>query len=164
VEKFLLRITVNDEYHELYIKPKKLLVEVLRDELGLTGTKRGCNTGACHACTIFLNGKTVKSCSVLAMQADGAEVRTVEGLAEGAELSPIQRSFLDHGAYQCGFCTSGMLLSATALLAENPTPTVEEIKEGLHGNLCRCTGYNSIIRAVKAVAEGKYKGGGNGEI
>ncbi|MGD8539311.1 MAG: (2Fe-2S)-binding protein [Candidatus Aminicenantes bacterium] len=159
MEKLLLRITVNDEYHELYIKPKKLLVEILRDELGLTGTKRGCNTGACHACTVFLNGKTVKSCSVLAIQADGAEVRTVEGLADGAELSPIQRSFLDHGAYQCGFCTSGMLLSATALLAANPAPTVAEIKEALHGNLCRCTGYNSIIRAVKAVAEGKYEGG-----
>ncbi len=159
MEKLLLRITVNDEYHELYIKPKKLLVEILRDELGLTGTKRGCNTGACHACTVFLNGKTVKSCSVLAIQADGAEVRTVEGLADGAELSPIQRSFLDHGAYQCGFCTSGMLLSATALLADNPAPTVAEIKEALHGNLCRCTGYNSIIRAVKAVAEGKYEGG-----
>lgn len=157
MEKRLLRITVNDDLHELYIEPKRLLVEVLRDEMGLTGTKRGCNTGACHACTVILNGKTVKSCSVLAIQADGAEVRTVEGLAEGAVLTPLQRSFLDHGAYQCGFCTSGMLLSATALLAENPSPTAEQIKEGVHGNLCRCTGYNSIIRAVKAVAEGKYE-------
>jgi aerobic-type carbon monoxide dehydrogenase small subunit (CoxS/CutS family) len=160
MEKRLLRITVNDEYHELYIKPKRLLVEILRDELGLTGTKRGCNTGACHACTVILNGKTVKSCSVLAMQADGAKVRTVEGLADGAELTPIQKSFLDHGAYQCGFCTAGMLLSATALLADNPNPTLEQIKEGLHGNLCRCTGYNSILRAVKAVADGKYEEGG----
>jgi aerobic-type carbon monoxide dehydrogenase small subunit (CoxS/CutS family) len=160
MEKRLLRITVNDEYHELYIKPKRLLVEILRDELCLTGTKRGCNTGACHACTVILNGKTVKSCSVLAMQADGAKVRTVEGLADGAELTPIQKSFLDHGAYQCGFCTAGMLLSATALLADNPNPTLEQIKEGLHGNLCRCTGYNSILRAVKAVADGKYEEGG----
>ena len=160
MEKQLLQITVNSDFHELYIKPKKLLVEVLRDDLGLMGTKRGCNTGACHACTVILNGKTVKSCSVLAVQADGAELRTVEGLADGAELMPIQKSFLDHGAYQCGFCTSGMLLSATALLAENPNPTGEEIKEGIHGNLCRCTGYNSIIRAVKAVAEGKYEEGG----
>lgn len=160
MENYLLRITVNSEYHELHIKPKKLLVEVLRDELGLTGTKRGCNTGACHACTVFLNGKTVKSCSVLAVQADGAEVRTVEGLADGAELTPLQKSFLDQGAYQCGFCTSGMLLSATALLEENPKPTVEQIKEGIHGNLCRCTGYNSIIRAIHAVAEGKYAEGG----
>ncbi|HUU51945.1 MAG TPA: (2Fe-2S)-binding protein [Candidatus Heimdallarchaeota archaeon] len=160
MEKQMLRITVNSDFHELYIKPKMLLVEVLRDELGLMGTKRGCNTGACHACTVILNGKTVKSCSILAIQADGAEVRTVEDLADGAELTPVQRSFLDHGAYQCGFCTSGMLLSATTLLTENPNPTVEQIKEGIHGNLCRCTGYNSIIRAVKAVAEGKYKEGG----
>ncbi len=157
MEKKLLRITVNNEYHELYIKPKRLLVEVLRNELALTGTKRGCNTGACCACTILLNGVVVKSCSILAMQADGAKVTTVEGLSDGAELSPLQRSFLDHGAYQCGFCTPGMLMSATALLDENPNPTKEEIKEGIHGNICRCTGYNSIIRAITAVAEGKYK-------
>jgi aerobic-type carbon monoxide dehydrogenase small subunit (CoxS/CutS family) len=159
MEKQLLRISVNNEHHELYIKPKKLLVEVLRDELGLTGTKRGCNTGACCACTVLLNGKTVKSCSVLAIQADGCEIKTVEGLAIGAELTPLQRSFLDHGAYQCGFCTSGMLLSATALLSENPKPTLAQIKEGLHGNLCRCTGYNSILRAVRAVVEGNYEEG-----
>ena len=158
MKKILLHLTVNHEYHELYIKPKRLLVEVLRDKLGLTGTKRGCNTGACCACTVLLNGAPVKSCSVLAMQADGAEVTTVEGLAEGVELSPLQRSFLDHGAYQCGFCTSGMLMSATALLEEKPKPTKQEIKESIHGNICRCTGYNSIIRAVTAVAEGKYKG------
>jgi len=157
MEKELLRININNEYHEIYINPKKLLVEVLRDELGLTGTKRGCNTGSCHACTVLINGLSVKSCSVLAMQADGAEVTTVEGLAEGAKLTPLQRSFLDHGAYQCGFCTSGMLLATTALLEENPKPTVEEIKEGIHGNICRCTGYNSIIRAIKAVAEGSYE-------
>jgi aerobic-type carbon monoxide dehydrogenase small subunit (CoxS/CutS family) len=157
MEKKLLRLTVNDEYHELYIKPKKLLVEVLRDEVGLTGTKRGCNTGACCVCTVLLNGSVVKSCSVLAMQAEGADVTTVEGLADEAKLSPLQLSFLDHGAYQCGFCTSGMLISATALLEENPSPTIENIKESIQGNICRCTGYNSIIRAIKAVAEGKYK-------
>jgi aerobic-type carbon monoxide dehydrogenase small subunit (CoxS/CutS family) len=159
MEKQLLRITVNGEYHELYIKPKKLLVEVIRDELGLTGTKRACTTESCGACTVLLNGMAVKSCSILAMQADGAEVTTVEGLAEGANLSPIQKSFLDEGAYQCGFCTSGMLISATALLKENPNPTKEEIKEAIQGNICRCTGYNSIIRAVLGVAEGKYKEG-----
>ena len=159
MENILLHLTVNHEYYELYIKPKRLLVEVLRDMLGLTGTKRGCNTGACCACTVLLNGAPVKSCSVLAIQADGAEVTTVEGLAEGAKLSPLQRSFLDHGAYQCGFCTSGMLMSATALLKEKPKPTKQEIKESIHGNICRCTGYNSIIRAVTAVAEGKYKEG-----
>lgn len=157
MKKQLLRITVNGEDYELYVKPKRLLVEILRDELDLTGTKRGCNTGACGTCTVLLNGAAVKSCSVLAMQADGAEVTTVEGLADGAKLSPLQRSFLDHGAYQCGFCTSGMLMSATAYLNENPSPSKEEIKESIHGNICRCTGYNSIIRAVTAVAEGKYK-------
>ena len=157
MEKQSLHITVNGEYSEIYIKPKRLLVEVLRDELGITGTKRGCNTGACGACTVLLDGLLVKSCSVLAMQADGAEVTTVEGLADGAKLTPIQRAFLDHGAYQCGFCTPGMLMSATGLLNENPKPTKEEIKEGIHGNICRCTGYNSIIRAITAVAAGKYK-------
>jgi aerobic-type carbon monoxide dehydrogenase small subunit (CoxS/CutS family) len=157
MEKQLLRLTVNGEYHEVYIKPKRLLVEVLRDELGLTGTKRGCNTGACGACTVLLNGVPVKSCSVLAVQADRCELTTVEGLADGAKLHPIQKAFLDHGSYQCGFCTPGMLISAKALLDENPKPTKEEIKEGIHGNLCRCTGYNSIIRAIEAVAEGKYR-------
>jgi len=157
MEKQLLHITVNGEYYEVYIKPKRLLVEVLRDELGLTGTKRGCNTAACGACTIILNDMVVKSCSILAMQADGTEIITVEGLADGEKLSPLQRAFLDHGSYQCGFCTSGMLASATVLLKENPKPTKEEIKEGIHGNICRCTGYNSIIRAISAVAEGKYK-------
>lgn len=157
MEKKLLHLTVNNEHHELYIRPKRLLVEVLRNELGLTGTKRGCNTGACCACTILINGAAVKSCSILAMQADGTEVTTVEGLAEGDEITPLQRSFLDHGAYQCGFCTSGMLMSATALLNENPNPKREQIKDAIHGNICRCTGYNSIIRAVQAVAEGKYR-------
>lgn len=157
MEKHLLHLTVNGERYELYIKPKKLLVEIIRDELGLTGTKRACTTASCGACTVLLNGMAIKSCSILAMQADGAEVTTVEGLAEGAKLSPIQRSFLDQGAYQCGFCTSGMLISATALLKENPNPTKEEIKEAIHGNICRCTGYNSIIRAIQGVAEGKYR-------
>ena len=151
-----LRCKVNGESYDLHIKPTKLLVEVLRDELNLMGTKRGCNTGACGACTVLLNGVAVKSCSVLAMQAEGSDVITVEGLAQGASLTPLQRSFLDHGAYQCGFCTSGMLMSTSALLKDNSTPTKEEIKEGIHGNICRCTGYNSIIRAVTAVAEGKY--------
>jgi len=155
MKKKLLHLTVNEEYYELYISPKKLLVEILRDELGLTGTKRACNTGACGACTVLLDRAAVKSCSILAMQADGAKVTTVEGLADGAELTPLQQSFLDHGAFQCGFCTSGMLMSATAFLREDPAP--KNIKEGIQGNICRCTGYNSILRAIKAVAEGKYK-------
>lgn len=157
MEKQLLHINVNDEYHEIYIQPKRLLVEVLRDKLGLTGTKRGCNTGSCSACTVLINGEPVKSCSVLALQADNAKVTTVEGLAHSGELSPLQRSFLDHGAYQCGFCTAGMLISTTALLEEKPKPSKEQIKEAIHGNICRCTGYNSIIRAVKAVSDGKYE-------
>ena len=152
-----LRLTVNGQPYELYIKPKTLLVEVLRDHFGLTGTKRGCNESACGACTVILNGMAVKSCSVLALQADGGEVLTVEGLAQGTELHPLQKAFLDYGAFQCGFCTAGMLMSTKALLDENPKPTKEQIKEGIDGNICRCTGYNSIIRAVTAVVKGEYK-------
>jgi len=152
-----LKLKVNGQPYELYIKPKTLLVQVLRDHIGLTGTKRGCNDSSCGACTIMLNGMSVKSCSILALQANGCEVVTVEGLAKENKLSPLQRAFLDHGSYQCGFCTPGMLMSSTALLAENPTPTKEEIKEGIDGNICRCTGYNSIIRAVTAVVKGEYK-------
>ena len=155
MKKLLLQLTVNGEFHELYINQKKLLVEILRGELGLMGTKRGCNTGACGACTVLLDGAAVKSCSVLAIQADGAEITTIEGLADGANLTPIQRSFLDHGAFQCGFCTSGMLMSAIAFLNENPKK--EDVKESIHGNICRCTGYNSIIRAIIAVMDGKYE-------
>jgi carbon-monoxide dehydrogenase small subunit len=154
-----LKFTVNDQPYELYVKPKTLLVEVLRDQLGLTGTKRGCNSSSCGACTIMLNGMAVKSCSILALQANGADVRTIEGLAKGTELHPLQKAFLDHGAFQCGFCTSGMLMASTALLEENPKPTKEQIKEGIDGNICRCTGYNSIIRAVTAVVKGEYKEG-----
>ena len=157
MDRQLLRITVNDEPHELYINPKTLLAELLRDHLGLTGTKRACSTSACGACTVILNGAAVKSCSLLAMQADGAHVLTVEGLADRAKLHVLQKSFLDHGAYQCGFCTSGMLMSAKALLDENSQPTNEEIRKGIHGNLCRCTGYNSIVRAISAVADGRYR-------
>ncbi len=152
-----LRLVVNGQPYELYVKPKTLLVEVLRDHLGLTGTKRGCNSASCGACTVMLNGMAVKSCSILALQADGGEVLTVEGLASGGELHPLQEAFLDHGALQCGFCTAGMLMSAKAMLDENPEPTKKQIKEGIHGNICRCTGYNSIIRAVTAVVNGEYK-------
>jgi aerobic-type carbon monoxide dehydrogenase small subunit (CoxS/CutS family) len=155
MKKKLLYLTVNQEYHELHIDPKRLLVEILRDELGLTGTKRGCSTGSCGACTVLLDGEAVKSCSVLAIQANRAKITTVEGLAAGEELTPLQKSFLDHGAFQCGFCTSGMLMSATAFLQENPTS--KNLKEGIQGNICRCTGYNSILRAIKAVADGKYE-------
>jgi aerobic-type carbon monoxide dehydrogenase small subunit (CoxS/CutS family) len=156
MEKQLLRITVNSQPYEVYIKPKTLLVEVLRNDLGLTGAKRGCESASCGVCTVLLNGMAVKSCTILALQAEGAEVLTVEGLEDGARLHPIQKAFLDYGAFQCGFCTPGMLMSAKAFLDEKKNPTVEEIKKGIHGNLCRCTGYSSIVRALQAVAQGKY--------
>ncbi len=152
-----LRLVVNGQPYELYVKSGTLLVEVLRDHLGLTGTKRGCSSSSCGACTVILNGMAVKSCSILALQADGGEVLTIEGLASGGELHPLQEAFLDHGAFQCGFCTAGMLMSAKALLDENPEPDKDQIKEGIHGNICRCTGYNSIVRAVTAVVSGEYK-------
>jgi len=152
-----LKLKVNGQPYDVFVKPKTLLVEVLRNLVGLTGTKRGCSSSSCGACTVMLNGMAVKSCSVLALQANGAEVVTVEGLATGNKLSPLQKAFLDHGSYQCGFCTPGMLMSSTALLAENPKPTKLEIKEGIDGNICRCTGYNSIVRAVTAVVKGEYK-------
>jgi aerobic-type carbon monoxide dehydrogenase small subunit (CoxS/CutS family) len=155
--KHELKLTVNGQPYELYIKPKTLLVEALRNHLGLTGTKRGCNDSSCGACTVILNGMAVKSCSILALQADGGEITTVEGLAQGNKLSPLQNAFLDYGSFQCGFCTPGMLMASTALLRENPKPTKEQIKEGIDGNICRCTGYNSIIRAVTAVVKGEYK-------
>ena len=151
-----LKLTVNGQPYELYVNPKTLLVEVLRDHLGLTGTKRGCESASCGACTVNLNGMAVKSCSILALQADGAEVLTVEGLAEGTALHPLQKAFLDYGAFQCGFCTAGMLMSANGLFTEKPSPTTDEIKEAIDGNICRCTGYNSIIRAMTAVAKGAY--------
>jgi aerobic-type carbon monoxide dehydrogenase small subunit (CoxS/CutS family) len=152
-----LRLTVNGQPYELYVKPKTLLVEALRKHLGLTGTKRGCESSSCGACTVILNGMAVKSCSILALQANGAEVVTVEGLADGEKLHPLQRAFLDYGAFQCGFCTAGMLASAKVLLDENPKPTEQQIRECIDGNICRCTGYNSIIRAITAVVNGEYK-------
>jgi len=152
-----LRLTVNGQPYQIYVKPKTLLVEVLRKHLGLTGTKRSCDSGSCGACTVVLNGMAVKSCSILALQADGAEVITIEGLANGDKLHPLQRAFLDYGAYQCGFCTAGMLASAKAFLDENPNPTEQQIRECIDGNICRCTGYNSIIRAITAVVNGDYK-------
>ena len=157
MEKRKLRLTVNKQEYEVYINPKALLVEVIRDELGLTGTKRGCDTVSCGACTLMINGMSVKSCSVLAMQAEGAEITTIEGLEDKGKLAPIQKAFIDHGSYQCGFCAPGMIMSAQALLNENPHPTEWEIKEGIEGNICRCTGYNSIVRAIAATAKGAYK-------
>ena len=157
MEKHLLKLTVNNQKYELYISPKTLLVEVIRDDIGLTGTKRACETVSCGACTVMIDDMAVKSCSILAVQAEGRHITTVEGLEKNGKLAPIQKAFLDHGSYQCGFCTAGMLISCEAFLKENFTPTKEGIREGIEGNICRCTGYNSIVRAVEAVAKGDYR-------
>jgi carbon-monoxide dehydrogenase small subunit len=144
----LVSLCVNGEWREVAVKPRITLVEAIRDSLGLTGTKASCETGTCGACTVLLDGRPVLSCITLAVECDGMEVRTVEGLAEGEKLSPLQEAFLDRGAVQCGFCTSGMLMSASALLERDPKPDREAINKALEGNLCRCTGYNGIVDAV----------------
>jgi carbon-monoxide dehydrogenase small subunit len=149
VRSQIVEIGVNGEWHELTVKPRNTLVEVLREKLGLTGTKDGCEQGVCGACTVMLEGRPVLACITLAVECHGKEVRTVEGLARGEILSAIQQAFLDQGAVQCGFCTSGMLISATALLEKNSKPSLTEIKKALEGNLCRCTGYNAIVAAVQ---------------
>jgi len=148
-----LNIVVNGESHNLFIKPGTLLVQVLREELGLRGTKQSCDSSSCAACSVILDGKIVKSCSVLALQANGKEVLTVEGLANGTELHPIQKAFIDNWAFQCGFCTSGQIMAAKALLDENPNPTRREIQDAMDGHLCRCTGYNMINEAVQDAAK-----------
>jgi carbon-monoxide dehydrogenase small subunit len=150
--KKLLRLSVNGEEYEVFVDPWKTLVSVLREDLGLTGTKEGCNTGNCGVCTVLIDGKAVKSCLVLASQAQGKEVLTIEGLSKKG-LHPLQQAFIDHFAIQCGFCTPGMVLAAKALLDENSNPTEEEVKLGLSGNLCRCTGYVKIVEAILAAAE-----------
>jgi carbon-monoxide dehydrogenase small subunit len=148
-----MRVTVNGREHEFDVEPRLLLVHLLRDRLGLTGTHVGCDTSNCGACTVHLDGEAVKSCTVLAVQADGAAVKTIEGMAtDGQELHPLQEAFwADHGL-QCGFCTPGMIMAAADLLARHPDPSDEEIRHGLEGNLCRCTGYHNIVRAVKDAA------------
>jgi carbon-monoxide dehydrogenase small subunit len=135
------------------VEPRTLLVHYLRESLGKTGTVVGCDTSNCGACTVHLDGTSVKSCSVLAVQADGSSVTTIEGLARDGELHPVQRAFSEHHALQCGFCTPGMIMSSCALLADNPDPTEDEIRHGLEGNLCRCTGYHNIVKAVQAAAK-----------
>ncbi|MDP2931469.1 MAG: (2Fe-2S)-binding protein, partial [Chloroflexota bacterium] len=150
MEKKLLKLRVNGEDYEVYAEPWHTLQEVLRNDLSLTGLKKGCDTGYCGACTVLLNGKAVKSCVVLARQAQGYEITTVEGLAKNGELDPLQQAFIDKFAIQCGFCTPGMLLSTKALFMENPHPTEDDIKEAIKGNLCRCTGYKKIIEAIQA--------------
>jgi aerobic carbon-monoxide dehydrogenase small subunit len=147
-----LQVTVNGERHEAQVEPRLLLVHYLRDRLGLTGTHVGCDTTNCGACTVHLNGEAVKSCTVLAVQAEGAEVTTIEGLAGGDGLHPLQQAFWDHHGLQCGYCTPGMIMAAADLLERNPSPSEEDVRHALEGNLCRCTGYHNIVKAVMAAS------------
>jgi carbon-monoxide dehydrogenase small subunit len=146
-----IAVDVNGDRYERDVDARRLLVHFIRDDLELTGTHVGCDTGNCGACTVHLDGQAVKSCMLLAVQADGAKVRTVEGLAGDGELTPLQQSFSDHHALQCGYCTPGMLMSATALLEANPKPTEEEARTAIQGNICRCTGYQNIVEAIVSV-------------
>lgn len=146
-----IHLTVNNQAYDAFVSENATLLTLLREELSLTGTKEGCGAGECGACTVILNGKPVNSCMVLALECEGAEVRTIEGEMHEGKLSSLQQAFIDHNAYQCGFCTPGMIMSARALLDENPNPSRDEIKEAMEGNLCRCTGYVSIIEAIESM-------------
>ena len=146
-------VTINGTKHEDEVEPRLLLVQYIRDVVGLTGTHVGCDTSNCGACTGELDGHSVKSCTVFAVQADGAQVTTIEGLAEGSTLHPLQQAFWDEHGLQCGFCTPGMIMAAKQLLARNPNPTEQEIRLGLEGNLCRCTGYHNIVKSIQAAAK-----------
>jgi len=156
IAKKILKVKVNGRPYELLIKPKTTLLQLLRNDLGLTGTKQACMDNSCGACTVIVDQMAVKACSVLALQVNGREVTTVEGLASrNGKLHPLQQTFLDYHAFQCGFCTPGKLMSAKAMLDENPHPTEEEIRRDMEGNLCRCTGYTQYIDAIKAVGQKK---------
>jgi len=147
----LIHLLVNGEEHAVMVEDRDTLLDVLRDKLFLTGTKEGCGTGECGACTVLVDGRPVLACLMLAINAPGKKITTIEGLAVGGKLSPLQQAFVDHGAVQCGFCSPGMILSAAALLRRRPSPTRQEIQKALEGNLCRCTGYNKIIEAIEHV-------------
>ncbi len=155
VRRYLITLTVNGDRHTVLVKANAVLTNVLRDQLDLTGTKKGCELGDCGSCTVLLDGKPVDSCMVLAVEADGREVTTIEGVAENGRLDAIQEAMVNYGAIQCGYCTPGMVLSAKALLARNPHPTEQEVREAIAGNLCRCTGYVHIVEAVLAASEGR---------
>jgi carbon-monoxide dehydrogenase small subunit len=148
-----VQVTVNGQGNEHDVEPRTLLVQYLREIVGLTGTKIGCDTSSCGACTVLVDGESVKSCTMLAAQADGSEVTTIEGLAKGDTLHPVQAAFHEQHALQCGFCTSGMVMATVSLLDEIPNPTERDVRLGLEGNLCRCTGYHNIVQAVLAAAE-----------
>jgi carbon-monoxide dehydrogenase small subunit len=161
--KQLITLFVNDKEYEIAVAPNRTLTQVLREDLNLLGTKEGCGIGDCGACTVILDGRPVNSCLVLAVQANGSRITTIEGVAEDQNLHPVQQAFVDHGAIQCGFCTPGMVLSAKSLLERNPHPTELEVREAISGNLCRCTGYQKIVEAVQAASRtmkkrGKTKG------
>ncbi|NMH98067.1 (2Fe-2S)-binding protein [Pseudonocardia acidicola] len=160
-----VRVTVDGVEYADDVEPRTLLVQYLRERLGKTGTLIGCDTSNCGACTVHLNGQSVKSCSVLAVQADGCEVTTIEGLARDGELHPVQKAFNECHGLQCGYCTPGMIMAAVDLLGENPDPDEQEVREGIEGNLCRCTGYQNIVRAVQSAAQNmksaSVAGGGN---
>jgi len=147
-----IEVTVNGVPHEAEVEPRQLLVYFLREQLGLTGTNVGCDTSSCGACTVLLDGESVKSCTVLAVQADGHDLTTIEGLAANGKLHPLQQAFHEHHALQCGFCTPGMVMAAVSILEENPSPSEDEIRHALEGNLCRCTGYHNIVKAIQAAA------------
>jgi carbon-monoxide dehydrogenase small subunit len=151
--KKLINLTINDQHYEVAVEPNQTLVDLLRYQLGLTGTKKGCEMGDCGSCTVILDGKAVNSCLVLALQADGRSIQTIEGLETGEGLHPVQEAFVEKGAIQCGFCSSGMILSAKNLLDQKSNPSETEIRRALAGNLCRCTGYQKIIEAVKSVPQ-----------
>jgi carbon-monoxide dehydrogenase small subunit len=143
-----MRIKVNDQDYEIALKPGRTLLDVLRYELGLTGTKEGCGTGSCGSCTVLLDGEAINSCLVLAVEAEGKEITTIEGLSQQGKLHPLQQAFIDEGAVQCGFCTPGVILTAKAFLDSNPNPDESQIRQAIAGNLCRCTGYDKIVRAI----------------
>ena len=149
-----ITVTVNGKKHDSDVEPRQLLVHYIRETLGLTGTNVGCDTSSCGACTVHVNGESVKSCTMLAVQADGQDVTTIEGLAKGDTLHPMQQAFMDNHGLQCGYCTPGMVMAAVSLLKENPKPTEEEVRVGLEGNLCRCTGYHNIVKSILACANG----------
>jgi carbon-monoxide dehydrogenase small subunit len=148
-----IQLTVNGQARSAEVDPRLLLVHYLREELGLTGTKVGCDTSQCGACVVTMNGAAIKSCTTLAVQADGSEVTTIEGLAQDGNLHPLQEAFWNNHGLQCGFCTAGMIMTAVELLERNPQPTAEQVRQGLEGNVCRCTGYHNIVKSVLAAAE-----------
>ncbi|MDR2035952.1 MAG: (2Fe-2S)-binding protein [Coriobacteriales bacterium] len=150
-----IHLTVNGQEYDTFVSENATLLILLREELGLTGTKEGCGAGECGACTVIFNGKPVNSCMVLALECEGARIRTIEGEYANGELSDLQKAFLEHNAFQCGFCTPGMIMSARALLEANPHPSRKEIKDAMEGNLCRCTGYESIVCAIESVGVSK---------